>query len=112
MSGVLFFGDFVLIFNLNFRKQLRRQEEEEGDGDELSSSPESDQPQQGQGRGGGVEEKRIRREVEEMRKSAEEWKEERQKLQGSYEAVQRENENLRLGMCEILKKLRSGEGEK
>lgn len=85
-----------------FRKQIRSKEEDYDD----HSSPESDQPMHGK-----EDRERLRMAMDEFKKKESKWRKEHQRLQSSYDIITKENENLRLGMYEILNQLRAGEGE-
>lgn len=50
--------------------------------------------------------------MEEFKKKEAKWKKEQQRMEKSHEIILKENENLRMGMYEILNKLRSEEGKK
>lgn len=49
--------------------------------------------------------------MDEFKRKESKWRKEHQRLQSSYDIITKENENLRLGMYEILNQLRAGEGK-
>lgn len=83
-----------------FRKQIRQKEDECDD----HSSPESDQPPPGR-----EDRERLTVVMDELRRKEASWRREKEKLKETCEVIEEENENLRLGMHEILNQLRSGE---
>lgn len=85
-----------------FRKQLRNKDEQ----DDYDDSPESDQQLHGR-----EDKERIRMMEDELRRRKGKWRKEQQRLEENYEIVLKEAENLRMGMHEILFKLRDCEGE-
>lgn len=85
-----------------FRKQLRNKDEQ----DDYDDSPESDQQLHGR-----EDKERIRMMEDELRRREGKWTKEQQRLEENYEIVFKEAENLRMGMHEILFKLRDCEGE-
>lgn len=85
-----------------FRKQLRNKDEQ----DDYDDSPESDQQLHGR-----EDKERIRMMEDELRRREGKWTKEQQRLEENYEIVLKEAENLRMGMHEILFKLRDCEGE-